>query len=134
MISPVITVINIYMANRFVGYTTIDSFFGSQVLENIELAKRDLMNHFYTRKGERLGSPEFGSILPDLIFDPLDSSTVELVEEDVANVIRLDPRWRLLGMNTIVDEHSIECVIKIEYLPTTTVDELYLKFTLEEDR
>jgi phage baseplate assembly protein W len=120
------------MANRFVGYSTVDSFFGSQVLENRELAKRDLLNHFYTRKGERLGSPEFGSILPELIFEQLDEFTVEQVEEDVSAIVRLDPRWRLISLNTIIGEHSIECVIRLEYLPTTTVDELYLKFTTEE--
>jgi hypothetical protein len=31
-------------------------------LYDIELVKRDLMNHFYIRKGEKLENPNFGTI------------------------------------------------------------------------
>ena len=54
---------------------------------------RDLQNHFYTRKGERLGEPEFGSDLPLYLFEQQDLRTTDLIEEDVINVIDSDPRW-----------------------------------------
>ena len=52
----------------YIGYSTIDSINGSKTLVDAELAKRDLLNNFYTRRGERVQNPLFGSILPDLVF------------------------------------------------------------------
>jgi len=60
-------IINTIMAT-FVGFSTIGRKTGTNVLEDKELAIRDLLNNFYTRRGERLGEPEFGNILPELIF------------------------------------------------------------------
>lgn len=120
------------MANKFIGYSTVENDFGSVTLENMALAKRDLLNHFYTKKGERLGEPQFGSILPLMVFEQLDDNTVFIVEDDVREIIRSDPRWKLLNMNTIIGQNSIDCELILEYLPTATVDQLYLKYTTEE--
>lgn len=117
----------------FRGYSTVDTRFGSVVLMDSDLAKRDLLNHFYTRKGERLGEPEFGSILPDLVFEPLDEFTTDLVEEDVREIVGLDPRWILDDLDVNVSDHTIECVVNLIYKTTSTAEELYLKFTAEEE-
>lgn len=117
----------------FKGYSTVDVRFGNVVLEDIALAKRDLLNHFYTRKGERLGQPEFGSILPDLVFEPLDDLVIDLVEDDVRDIIDNDPRWILNNLDVQVGTHTITCVVNLTYKDTATVDELYLKFTAETE-
>lgn len=117
----------------FRGYSTIDLRFGNTILEDSVLAKRDLMNHFYTRKGERFGEPEFGSILPDLVFEPLDEFVIDAVEDDVRQIVGLDPRWILLDLDTNVTNHTIECRLTLEYKTTSTAEELYLKFTAEEE-
>jgi len=117
----------------FKGYSTVDVRFGNVVLEDIALSKRDLLNHFYTRKGERLGQPEFGSILPDLVFEPLDDLVIDLVEDDVRDIIDNDPRWILNNLDVRVGTHSITCVVNLTYRDTATVDELYLEFTAETE-
>ena len=117
----------------FKGYSTVDVRFGNVVLEDIALAKRGLLNHFYTRKGERLGQPEFGSILPDLVFEPLDDLVIDLVEDDVRDIIDNDPRWILNNLDVRVGTHSITCVVNLTYRDTATVDELYLEFTAETE-
>ena len=117
----------------FKGYSTVDVRFGNVVLEDIALAKRDLLNHFYTRKGERLGQPEFGSILPDLVFEPLDDLVIDLVEDDVRDIIDNDPRWILNNLDVRVSTHTITCVVNLTYRDTATVDELYLEFTAETE-
>jgi phage baseplate assembly protein W len=117
----------------FRGFSTVGKRFGNFVLEDKELAKRDLLNHFYTRKGERLGEPEFGSILPELIFEQLDDATIELVEEDVISVVSTDPRWQFQDVRVILEDHSIECEIQLIYLTDGTADQLYLKYTSEEE-
>ena len=117
----------------FRGFSTVGKRFGNFVLEDKELAKRDLLNHFYTRKGERLGEPEFGSILPELIFEQLDDATIELVEEDVISVGSTDPRWQFQDVRVTLEDHSIECEIQLIYLTDGTADQLYLKYTSEEE-
>jgi phage baseplate assembly protein W len=117
----------------FIGYSTVDRKFGNFTLKDVELAKRDLLNHFYTRKGERLGEPEFGSIIQDLVFEPLDDRTVNAVEDDVRDVVANDPRWILNTLNITTGQHTIECILNLTYRPNSTPEELYLKFTAEEE-
>lgn len=117
---------------KFIGYSSIDQYFGSVTLQDVELAKRDLLNHFYTKKGERLGSPEFGSILPFLVFEPLDDDSIFQVENDIDTIISLDPRWNLVNKEIIIGENSITCDLRLQYVPTLTIEELYLKFAAEE--
>jgi phage baseplate assembly protein W len=117
----------------FIGYSSVDRKFGNFTLKDVELAKRDLLNHFYTRKGERLGEPEFGSIIQDMVFEPLDDRTVNAVEDDVRDVVANDPRWILNTLNITTGQHTIECILNLIYKPDSTAEELYLKFTAEEE-
>lgn len=113
------------------GFSTVGKRFGNFVYEDKEIAKRDLINHFYTRKGERLGNPEFGSILPSLVFEPLTDDVVTEVEDDVRDVITTDPRWRLENLNVEVGEHSITCFVDLTYLTDGSPEQLYLNYTTE---
>ena len=56
---------------KFQGFSTKTNQFYPQRLYDIELAKQDLLNEIYTRKGERVMEPEFGSIVWELLFDPI---------------------------------------------------------------
>ncbi len=116
----------------YYGYSTLNSTFSSRTLTDSELAKRDLMNHFYTRKGERVINPEFGSIVWDLVFDPLDSMTEEAVHEDVERIVNSDPRWKPLEtLVTKPDDHTLRIQVRLEYISTGTAEELYLNFVGE---
>ena len=117
----------------YVGYSSIGETIGSRSLQDIDIAKRDLMNHFNTRKGERVMNPEFGSILPELVFEPNDLTTITAAQEDVDIIVNNDPRWKVL--ETLVDkpnDHSIEVKVRMEYIDTGTAEELFLRFIGEE--
>ena len=45
------------------GYNTVDNQTTKTRLEDEELIKRDLINHFNIRKGEKLMRPDFGTII-----------------------------------------------------------------------
>jgi phage baseplate assembly protein W len=115
----------------YVGYSTIGSI-GSRVLEDKELAIRDLTNHFYTRKGERVRNPNFGCIIWDLLFDPLDAVTEQAAKADVIRIIESDPRWifRDLRMEK-PDDHTLNIRVQLIYDDTGTAEELYLNFVGE---
>lgn len=117
----------------FIGFSSIGKRTGTQVLEDRDLAKVDLLNNFYTRRGERLGEPEFGSILPLLVFEPFDQRTIDLADEDIRRIINLDPRWGLRDYQITTSEQTLFVVVQLTYLEDTAEDELFLKYTQDEE-
>ena len=53
------------------GISTVNEANSSFALYDIGLIKQDLLNHFHIRQGEKLENPEFGTIIWDILFDPL---------------------------------------------------------------
>lgn len=96
---------------------------------NKETVKRDLMNHLYTIKGERVHRPDFGTRIPLLAFEPLDDRTLQIVRDDLRHVIDFDPRVQLLDMAVVAapDNNMIVAFVDILYL------QLDIKETLKLD-
>jgi phage baseplate assembly protein W len=119
--------------SNIIGYTTIDQPYTSSNLSNIDLAKRDLLNHFHIRKGEKWTDPEFGCDLPLYIFQPLDDITMDAIKEEVFAVVNYDPRFVVDDTNIIVnqDAHYVTINVKLTYVPTTTAIDLQIKFDNE---
>ena len=74
--------------SEIIGYTTVEQAYTSKGLSGLELAKRDLLNHFHIRKGEKWTNPTFGCNLPLYVFEPLDDDTIESIREEVFAVVR----------------------------------------------
>jgi phage baseplate assembly protein W len=70
-------------------------------LIDIELVKLDLLNHIFTRRGERVMMPTFGTIVPDLVFEPLDEETIDQLEDELLIVFDYDPRVQLLELDIV---------------------------------
>jgi phage baseplate assembly protein W len=117
----------------FVGYSSHGKRTGTNVLEDKALAIRDLLNHFYTRRGERLGEPEFGSILPELVFEQLDQLTIDTADEDVRAIIDLDPRWSLIDYDISAVDHSLVITVQLSYVPDLSQEQLVLEYTGTEE-
>ena len=117
----------------FIGFSTHDRKIGSATLQDKELAIRDLQNHFYTRRGERLGEPSFGSIIPQLLFDPLDQRTIDLIEEDMVNIIETDRRWQFQDYQIIEGDHTVTLTVQLIYVPDLTQEELLLEYERQEN-
>lgn len=113
---------------KFKGFSTVDRTWGNFTSYDIELAKRDLLNEFYTRKGERLMSPTFGSIVWDLLFDPLTEETIEIIKEDSFRIVNKDPRLEIKDFNITEAEHTVIISISLNYVPTSTVTDLIAVF------
>ena len=68
-------------------------------LTDVELVKLDLLNHIFTRRGERVMMPNFGTGIPDLVFEPLDAETLETLEDELRTVFDFDPRVEILQLD-----------------------------------
>jgi len=104
--------------SKFRGYSSIGTSFLSPVLYDLALAKQDLLNHFNTRKGERIMMPEFGSIVWDMLFEPLDNRTINLIDADVRSIIKNDPRWLLQGVEISEGPNALNIEVTVTYLPS----------------
>ena len=100
----------------FSGFSTQGRTFKDSKLYDIELVKQDLLNHFNIRKGEKLENPDFGTLIWEYLFDPLDDDTRNLVLAEVEAVIAYDPRVQLDSLEVNDFEHGIQIKIGLIYV------------------
>ncbi len=113
---------------KFKGFSTVGKTWGNFTLYDVNLAKQNILNEFYTRKGERVMSPTFGSIVWDLLFDPLTDDTVQLIKDDSQRIVTKDPRLELQDIRVEEEEHTIRVIILLNYIPSATLTELVATF------
>jgi phage baseplate assembly protein W len=123
--------INMVMA-LFKGFSTVGRRRAPFVLTDRDLIKQDLLNEFYTRRGERRMRPTFGSRIWELLMNPMDSSTVGLIREDIEQIVGRDPRVTLLDVTINVLEHVVRADVTLEYVKLGDVDVLRLDFERED--
>ena len=110
------------------GFSTISNNFGSSKLTDTDLIKRDLLNHFAIRKGEKLMNGEFGTSLRDLIMDPLTDETKAIVIQEVNAVIENDPRVRSEGITLDEYENGLQIEMSVRYVIDNQVENLVVRF------
>ena len=120
------------MATLFKGFSTVDKVKAPFSLTDIELVKRDILNEFYTRKGERVMRPEFGSIVWDLLMNPEDSFTTDEIKQDIERIIAKESRVELINISLFTSDHSIRAEIELRYVILNSEDTLYVEFTREQ--
>lgn len=115
---------------RYKGFSTIDQTKKFR-LTDLELIKRDLLNHFAIRKGEKLMNSNFGSIIWNVMFEPLTADVKALVVDDIQRVINSDPRIRV--DNVLVDQLDLGLQVQIDLtiLPDNYSDVISLQFNRE---
>lgn len=116
----------------FKGFSTVDRTRAPFVLVDRDLIKQDLLNEFYTRRGERRMRPTFGSRIWDLLMNPLDANTVSKIEEDIEQIVGRDPRVKLLDVTINVLEHTVRADVTLEYVQLADADILRVEFQRQD--
>jgi phage baseplate assembly protein W len=112
----------------FKGFTTLDRVKAPFTITDQDLIKRDLLNEFYTKKGERVMRPNFGSIIWDLLMDPSDDKLVNAVTQDIRKIVSKETRVELVDLTVYVADHAISADVLLKYLPFNNAESLYLIF------
>ena len=101
---------------------------------NVDIVKQDIVNHIFTRKGERVMMGAFGTTIPDLTFQPLDEITIRQVHDEVLDVINFDPRVQVINFTVTPDypNHSITVSADLLYLELNITDNLNLNIQFEQ--
>lgn len=95
-------------------------------LTDVDLVKQDLINHIFTKKGERRGMPGYGTIIPDAVFEMLDEFLLDAVYTDLERVFKEDPRVEIINLdvNGDPDNNSLLATADLRYIELDTIDEL----------
>lgn len=113
---------------QYIGFSTVGKKKAPFRLTDIELVKRDLLNTFNTRLGERVMRPTYGTIIFDLLFEPLDDETKALIVEDATRIINNEPRVSLIDLQVHQLGSVLRLDIKLNFTPQNTVDQLYIEY------
>ena len=112
------------------GFTTVDSNNTSTKLYDFDLVKQNIINHFNTKKGERLMNPTFGTIIWDLIMEPLTDDIRQLLTDDMNKICNFDPR--VYPLQVSVNEYETGYVIEITLALKNTDQRSVLKLAFDQ--
>jgi len=115
----------------FIGFSTDNKKKPPYTLTDLDLVKQDLLNHFLTRKGERVMRPEYGSIIHDVLMEPFDNLTKQDVEDECRNIVGNDPRVELLDVNIENSDHLLKVELYLEYNVDQSRDVLEMRLERE---
>lgn len=113
---------------RYRGFSTISGTTQNFALYDFELIKQDLMNNFHIRQGERLMNPTYGTIIWDLLFEPLTDQVKHLILEDVNNIFNNEPRVRAGNIVITPYDTGLQIQCTLTYLLYNIQDRMKLQF------
>ena len=109
------------------GFSTLNSSKQFK-LTDFELVKQDLQNHFSIRKGEKLMNPEFGTIIWDMLFEPLNEDTKNAIIQDIKKIVANDPRIAVQNVIVTQFDRGLQIELEIIYISTNQVNKLAIQF------
>lgn len=110
------------------GFSTVDDTTTNVKLYDHELIKQDILNQFNTRKGERVMNPAFGSVIWDLIYEPLTPNVKQQISADIDRILNSDPRVVPTLVNIVEQDYGFLLEITLSYTGTDVSDSMILSF------
>lgn len=113
------------------GMSTISDETQGTKLYDIALIKQDIINHFHIRYGEKLENPEFGTIIWDVLYDPLTDALKEAIVKNASDIVNYDPRVQVDRITVDSYESGIQIECDLTYLPYSISETLQFRFDRE---
>lgn len=110
------------------GISTANPENSTNTLYDIALIKQDLINHFHIRQGEKLENPEFGTIIWDVLFEPLTENLKAAIIKNVTQIVNFDPRVSVSTIDVTPYESGLQIECELTYLPYNISEQLQFKF------
>ena len=112
------------------GFSTVDSTNYGSKLYDFDLIKQDILNHFNTRKGSRVMNPTFGTIVWDLIMEPLTEHVRELLQQDIEAICSFDPRAYPIQID--ISEYEQGYLVEITLAMRNTDESTTIKLVFDQ--
>jgi phage baseplate assembly protein W len=110
------------------GLSTVNPDNNSSVLYDLALIKQDLINHFHIRQGEKLENPEFGTIIWEVLYEPLTDDLKSAIAKNVTSIVNYDPRVQVNQVIVDAYESGIQISLDLTYLPYNISESMRLDF------
>jgi phage baseplate assembly protein W len=98
------------------------------------LIKQDLINHFNIRKGEKLMNPNFGTIIWNMLFEPLTNDVKQAVVADITSICGYDPRVNVNNVTVNELDHGLQIIVDLTYVNNNQSDYLLMNFNKESQK
>jgi len=126
MINTTSTMATTTTKNLFVGYSTVGSPRGQQLVD-IKLVQQDLINHFNTKRNERVMMPGWGCSIWEYLFEPLEYSRENIIFE-AQRIIASDPRVQLRSIDVAEVDHGLRISMELLYVPLNAIQSFSVDF------
>ncbi len=113
------------------GYSSLTPTNSSVKIFDLELVKQDIINTFSTRRGERVMNPSFGSIIWDVLMEPMTPAIRDSLNEDIKRICNSDPRVEPLELKLTEypSGYIIEATLKLKGTDQST----YMKLIFDQN-
>lgn len=115
-------------AGTYRGISTVNPESKEFKLYDLALIKQDLINHFHIRLGEKLENPGFGTIIWDVLFEPLTDSLKDAIIQNVTEIINYDKRVKSDRVTVDSYESGIQIECDLTYLEYSISEQLRFSF------
>ena len=95
---------------------------------DFECVKQDLINRLSVRKGERVENPDFGTIIYDVLFEPLTPALKDQILQDITDNLNADPRVATEEIVVSEADKGIAIQCSIRYIPLDITEKLRFNF------
>jgi len=109
------------------GFSTKQSS-KNYTLTDFELAQQDLINYFNIAKGQKLMQPSFGTIIWNMLFEPLDEATQQIITQDIQRIVSYDPRLAVGQVAISQQTNGLLIQLTVSYVNTDQTATVNLNF------
>jgi phage baseplate assembly protein W len=110
------------------GFSSVDIANTNSKLYDFALIQQDLLNQFHTKKGERVMNPTFGTIVWDLLEEPMTPDVHDLLVRDLQNICSSDPRITPTQINVNEQPGGYLIEITVQLVGTDQTNSIRLTF------
>ena len=118
----------ILTSKTYRGISTVNPNSKEFQIFDLALIKQDIVNHFHIRLGEKLENPEFGTIIWDVLFEPLTDALKNIIIQNVQDIINYDKRVKVDRVVVDSYESGIKIECELTYLTYSISEKLRFNF------
>jgi phage baseplate assembly protein W len=118
------------LSQFYKGFSTVNPTNRGSKLYDFDLIKQNILNQFNTRKGQRVMHPTFGTIVWDILMEPLTPQIKDLLTQDITTICNFDPRVYPLAIT--INEYPQGYLIEITLAMKNTNQSSVLKLAFDQ--
>lgn len=114
--------------NKLYGYNSDNG--ANSLVQNADVVKTDIMREIKTKKGSYLNKPQYGTNIQSMIFEQMNNSNIQSIEQSIEDVFLRDGRATVKNMSFKEDKNTLIILVDFYYVNNYITDTLSINFDL----